>query len=290
MWRRFGSLLLAVTVLAIAGPGQSARGQDVARPEEDETPRPQPQPALTLTDRVFDRLAFGLHFNGDKARQLLAARLKSTIESLDQLYGITPDQRKKLEVAGRGDIKRFFDRLAEKRDQFQLAATNRTTDLQQVLKELQELSRGGWPDAFGAESMFGKTLRRVLKPEQRVHYEQKRENARLDIYHSRVQWALLTLQKSLSLSDDQSFRLLIVLVEETPPPQHFGEYDYYVVMYQASRLPESRLRPIFDDTQWNAMRQEFDEVKLRERTLKEQGYLPLDRPDVDPACEEGAPL
>ena len=95
----------------------------------------------------------------------------------------------------------------------------------------------------------------------------------------------MTLQKGLSLSDGQRIRILCVLLEETRPPRRFGPIDYYGIMYQASRIPESRLRPIFSDREWDAFRREIDEARRREGELRESGYLPEedDQPDRETA-------
>ena len=95
----------------------------------------------------------------------------------------------------------------------------------------------------------------------------------------------MTLQKGLSLSDGQRIRVLCILLEETLPPRRFGPIDYYGIMYQAARIPESRLRPIFSDREWEAFRREIDEARRREGELRESGYLPeeVDQPDRETA-------
>ena len=105
---------------------------------------------------------------------------------------------------------------------------------------------------FDDQSMFGKVLGMTLDPEQADRYRRNRDDARLSRHQSRVEWVALTLQKNLSLSDGQRVRLLSVLLEETRPPQRFGPSDYYGIMYQASRIPETRLRPIFAEAEWRA--------------------------------------
>ncbi len=65
------------------------------------------------------------------------------------------------------------------------------------------------------------------------------------------------LARSLGLTDDQRRRFETLLLEETRPPEQFGVDDYQVVMSQAARIPEARIRPIFDDLQWRILRKEF---------------------------------
>jgi hypothetical protein len=45
-------------------------------------------------------------------------------------------------------------------------------------------------------------------------------------------------------------------------------------MLLASRVPEARLRPIFDDSQWRKVRRQMDQVKGMETYLRTNGFLP----------------
>ena len=47
-----------------------------------------------------------------------------------------------------------------------------------------------------------------------------------------------------------------LLLRETRPPRRFGNApDVALVLFQASRLPEAKLRPIFDYAQWRIVSQ-----------------------------------
>ena len=83
------------------------------------------------------------------------------------MYRLTPVQKKKLEVAGRGDMKRLFDRFEEARERFR--RVNR--DFNQVLpiaQELGEFRQAPQAYLFGNESMLAKTLKNTLTRNQ-VH-------------------------------------------------------------------------------------------------------------------------
>ena len=45
-------------------------------------------------------------------------------------------------------------------------------------------------------------------------------------------------------------------------------------MFQASKLPEKELKPIFDDEQWQKIEQQFAEARRLEKTLRVGGFLP----------------
>ena len=92
----------------------------------------------------------------------------------------------------------------------------------------------------------------------------------------------------MGLTADQRHRLVAVLAEETRAPKKFGRYDYQLVMLQASKLPEAKLRPIFSDDQWRKVRRQMDQTRGLETYLKTNGFLPDDgpagpKPDEKPA-------
>jgi hypothetical protein len=274
MRRISGSVLRVVMVLAMGGTAQPARAQD--EPEEERN-NPQPQPVFIISDQEFERWVFGPQRDADTVRRLLESRLKSRIEYIDHLHGITKDERKKLQLAGQGDIKRFFDRVEEARKQLRLAAADRI-QFDRAVRDLRALSNHYESGIFNDQSMSAKTLKRILKQKPATQAERDRGARRISLYQSRLEWVALTLQKSLFLSDQQRQRLLTLLLEETRPPQQFGPFDYFGIVFQASELPESKLRPIFDDNQWRALRREFDNAKRLENMLRDNGYLPEDRP------------
>ena len=73
-----------------------------------------------------------------------------------------------------------------------------------------------------------------------------------------------------------------MLLEETKPPRKFGhQYDYYVIMWQAAKLPEDKLKPLFDDVQWKVLNQQFAQMQGMEQWLKQFGVLSLEADAAD---------
>src|SRR5438105_867940 len=104
MWRRSHSLLLAATVLALAGTGPPVQAQrdllvdhsDLLVDPEEEQPA-QPQRAFVMTDEQFERWVFGRVGGAAGTRNRLEARLAWEIKRIDQSYRLTPEQKDKLE-------------------------------------------------------------------------------------------------------------------------------------------------------------------------------------------------
>ncbi len=102
MWRRHVLLLLVATMLVFLNMGRPARAQDEAD-AEDEQPVQQPR-GLFASDaqfeQWFDQMVFGQTGGIDQTRKQFASRLSAKIGELDEMYRFTPDQKKKLELAG----------------------------------------------------------------------------------------------------------------------------------------------------------------------------------------------
>ena len=168
MGRRFAAMILLAASLCgslvLALPVQA---QDDAEDEPD--PKPlivpapiRPNPGLQFSDRQIDRWLFGLDGDADSARLLSELRLKSRIDYIDRLCSLTPDQRRKLELAGRGDIKRFFDQVAERKKEFRPKEKSRDAVLESV-ERMRLLGQSYRSGIFGDPSMFAKVLGAILK-------------------------------------------------------------------------------------------------------------------------------
>ena len=84
------------------------------------------------------------------------------------------------------------------------------------------------------------------------------------------------LDNGLPLADEQRQKLVALLLAETKPPKRFGPYDYYVVTVQMAKLPEEKLKPLFDDAQWRMLRQQLNNMRAMEQWLKQSGAMSAD--------------
>ena len=100
-------------------------------------------------------------------RQRLESRLKSRIEQIDRVCKLTPDQRSKLNVAGRGDIKRAFARADELKAKY-AAGRPGTTAGGSFWMDYRRVSPGDRPSSIVLETArcFRRFCRRRSPPEQ----------------------------------------------------------------------------------------------------------------------------
>jgi hypothetical protein len=119
---------------------------------------------VTNARNAFDTILFGPQ-HADTIRTRLDRLLALKIESIEKIYGLTDAQSQKLELAGRGDIKRFFDRVESCREDFprQTQGGDVSHELaNEICRFRSEVDSGSFDDG----SLFTKTLRKVLTPEQ----------------------------------------------------------------------------------------------------------------------------
>jgi hypothetical protein len=123
------------------------------------------QPARRIwTDQQVETLIFQRDGNAAGARRRLDTLLATQISELDRAYTLTDAQKEKLRLAGRGDIKRFFDKCENVKRKFQLInqGEQNLQEINQDLRLLREASNG----LFNESSLLRKSLPNTLTSEQ----------------------------------------------------------------------------------------------------------------------------
>jgi hypothetical protein len=245
----------------------AARAREDDGTEDDEPP----QPRLLVPEEQFDRYLLG---DATSRRSRLDALLTMRIAEADQMCGLTAAQKKKLQLAGHGDIKRLLDRVEEKRGEFQLARDD-PNHYREFLRTLSPLRFTIQAGAFGDGSLFSKVLKTTLNADQVARHEKALRERWMPLHRSTIKQVVETLNHALRLNTEQRRRLLEVLWQGTRPPKNSGPYDYHVIMLQLAKLPEARVKPIFSDTQWELLgRLFFDRARRMEPQLAAYGFLP----------------
>jgi hypothetical protein len=223
----------------------------------------------------FERRVFQQDGNAFRARQRLDSLLAMQIETIDRACKLTDAQKKKLQLAGRGDIKRFFDRYERVKQKSQVIEQDeqKFQEIQQDFNQLRVTLRGG---LFHEDSLLVKSMHNTLTSEQFTRYDAMARERRASRHRASIDQAVGILQRGIPLSDAQRRELITLMANETKPSRRPGPYDYdsYVLLWQLGRLPEEKLKPLFDDKQWQMVKLQLDQVKELEPMLKQSGQLP----------------
>jgi len=127
-------------------------------------------PQFLVAQETFDLNVFGTTGDVESARAYMDMLLTRKIYEIDRNRSLTPVQHKKLQLAGRGDIKRLLDRIEDERKTFEhlRADLDRCEKFLRRLQPLRLMVRRG---PFTSESLFAKTLRKMLDEENLVSRE-----------------------------------------------------------------------------------------------------------------------
>ena len=194
-----------------------------------------------------------------------------------------------MELAGRGDVKRYFEVVEVVRQRFRSLRKDREK-INEIWKEIQPLQARLAAGIFEEGSLFRKSLYRTLTPEKAARYEEAGRHRRAFRHRAEIEWVMAMLENVMPLSDDQRQKLAQLLLDQTRPPRTYGDYDPYVILWQVSRIPEEKLKPLFDEAQWRLLNQQFKNLNGVWQHLQKSGRLAAEGdPAGDPEEAPAAP-
>ena len=139
-----------------------------APPDEDDDDHRPPRPIMRLDLKTavlerenFDRFLFADERSEGERRRHLEELLAVKVEAAAARLDLTDRQRAKLRLAGRGDIKRFFDRVGDRKGAFERSRRGFKTGMA-ALRGLEPLAQLYQEGPFGDGSLFAKTLRKIV--------------------------------------------------------------------------------------------------------------------------------
>ena len=258
--------------LSLVLAGTIAQAQDLDEVEV----QPAVPTGFELHESIFEQWIYGNNAaRGLSGREHLDSLLMLNLNQVEQSCKLSEAQKKKLLLAGRGDIKHFLDRVAEARkvfDRFRLDQNK----VGEIVQETQPLAATLNAGLFGQGSFFAKTVGATLTPEQANHFKESIRERNRFRYRAKVRLAVTNLDNALGLTADQRQRLIDLVLQETTPPEKpvpNGQYESYVVLYKISQVPEAKVRSILDNAQWQALNQQLQQARGMEQFLRSNGYL-----------------
>ncbi len=226
------------------------------------------QDTFELNEQTFNQWLFSASqgsFNPD-------SELTLTVEAVDRVCTLTDPQKEKLRLAANGDFARFKRKVNELRAEY-VGKTYSQNEIGQIYQKIQPLGQVYQAGLLGDASLFSKVLANTLTLEQAAkfdHIEAERRRAR---YAAKVGLFVVTLERNCPLTDKQRTALVELLLKETKPPKVFGQYDWYVIMYQASKVPDAKYEHIIDEAQLKALKQSLRQGAGMQHFLRQQKIL-----------------
>ena len=264
--------------------------------EDDAVDRPVMMPAQIIVRQPqfnpeqIDQWVFNRWGGADASKARLEANLELRIDDLCRACSMTELQKKKLKLAGLGDVKRFYDRVEDLKRKYTVSASAsqpnfNVNNIWQEMQPLQiELNNG----FFNDDSLFMKTVKNTLNADQAKRYDDLIHHRAAERHGATVELFVTQLDKALGLSQEKRVRLSELLVSEVPPPVKFGQADYWYLMYQMTRLPEAKIKAILDEPQWRLLSRQFLQARGMEPWLRGNGLLARSEPLPSPPGGGGA--
>lgn len=228
------------------------------------------QNQFDLNEQTFNQWLYG------NSRPVnVASELSAEIEGVDRVCNLTREQKEKLKLAGRGDEVRFAERVAELRERL-VGRSYDQNEINEIYQQVQPLAQEYRAGVIGKSSLFYKVLKRTLEPEQQEKFEHVQAERRASRHAARIRLYIAQLERSCPLTHEQRTGLQEILLKETRPPSQASEYDSYVLMFQASKIPQERFEKLLDEAQLRIVKLQFQQGQGMEQFLKQQGLLPED--------------
>lgn len=225
-----------------------------------------------FTDEQFEQWVFQQYGNAATARARLKESLELYTEDVDRSCGLSDAQKQKLRLAGRGDIERFFRAYEVVKKKFQ-AIRNDQQKVNQIFQDISPLQAQMMSGLFDSDSLLQKCLINTISRQQFLKYHKLDQERRRFHHESRVGLVVTMLDQSAPITAEQRRQLTTLLLRETRPPQKSGQYDYYVMMHQVSKIDAAKLKLILDDIQWQVFNQQLVQMRGIDQWLKQNGLL-----------------
>ncbi|HEX4146597.1 MAG TPA: hypothetical protein VHY91_24055 [Pirellulales bacterium] len=209
---------------------------------------------------------------GDQKRMSWNATLARQLAELKQCGNLSDVQAQKMALAMQCDVEQFFSTVEQMRDRFPKADQGNNQEVQREMFPLQLKSQSG--ALCGPDSFYEKMLPRVLDAEQLAKYQAIVEQRRRERYRTAVDLGLLEIEDRLALNSHQHDALRQLLIElPMPHTVPTGWYMSTLIMYRLSQVPESQLKPLFDEKHWQAFNQDRMRYQGYRDYLRQMGAL-----------------
>jgi hypothetical protein len=280
-------MVAALVLVAVPVPGgPSLRGEDdtvVDAAAQRAQEQGQQQQQIVLDQQMDQQMHmfYPVEGNAEKSRQQCLDRLLLQVSALDEICGLTAEQRRKCEVAAKLDVARAMDEIEAVRQRY----SGRTLDLQNPAgqAELQRFHQDAQAvqaklqDAGGEPSLLRKVIAGILDEEQRSDWRRESDLRAQYQWRSVVDAGMMPLDVALGLTSEQSEAIRGLLMEkplrinQAKLWMHGNHYAPFV--YGLARLDQAKLKALVNERQWKMLGQFIEHGKGMSEYLKQQKMI-----------------
>lgn len=280
-------MLLSLAIIGFSGVPVFALA------DEDVVENVDIQPRFTISEQQFDQSVFNTRgavviANGGRLKQVVVSQttpieqaksqletyINAEITTVDLRCNLTETQKKKLRLAGRGDIADFFARVMELRRR---CTSESMTQLEytKLLAEMHGLQMMIQIGPIGDATLFRKTLRSLLSDEQTAQYRVLERELRIAMIKAALSVDWGQDGKPVRLAAETQQKVVEMVLKNSCLPTSQGPYRIYIVLLEIDRL-EDRLKPLFNDEKWQQFQLPLRQAKQMEPFLRTSGLWPIE--------------
>ncbi|WP_422924837.1 hypothetical protein [Singulisphaera sp. PoT] len=244
-----------IEAAAPANPeGKPGNDPDLEADDGEAPAKPEVDAEINQAEGVFNYWMRMIESSAPILRRQLEQGLALRVNYIEQTCGISPAQKRKLELSGRGDIERHFKLVEEKKVLFRRFLKDEAKR-SQITSDLQALTYRSPLEVFDAKSIFGKTTKAILSPEQYRRYEEGLKAREEFQIRAALEQAISVLDAAIGLDDEQRGQFLSLFRKHADQLKQVDVdfKDPMSLVSQAWRLPEASVKAILDDEQWHLM-------------------------------------
>lgn len=222
------------------------------------------QNLIQINQAQLVNMVFQNSSNLDQARQQLDAGLAARVLILREIVGLQPDQQELLELAGQGDVVRFF------RDFEELMANHAKTQFtneewQEFWRKTQPLRQRYQQGLHNQQSLFYKVVQLELREEQlhKVREYASQRGARHDRILAKI--AIAMIEREIPLTIEQRETLLGWIHEQTearPIAPNRLYYQVFDVMHRLDDVPAEKMQAVLLENEVAALKKILERARM----------------------------
>jgi hypothetical protein len=230
----------------------------------------------------IERVVFNTGDSLETIRATYHARLRSKLNAIDDECQLRLDQMRKLELAGTGDIKRFFDQCVALNDQTsekEFLAGTRSFHMEGTMLRIKASS-----DLHHGGSLLGKSIQNILTPEQSLRYRAMIASECHQITEEAISRLDALFIEEGDWPGQQRLDFQIFLRTKLKPVRNSGTFGFICLAAQLGRVDRTRYENLLPEKQRTLLRLLIEHGLSHEAGLRQAGFF---APDKNEENEEG---
>ena len=221
----------------------------------------------------FDRWIFNRMQTEVATRAGLRSRIE--IERIERSAELSESQKKKIRLAGQGDVKRFFDDVAEARQAFLALAEDGQIDQAKMNEAYQlasPLAQRLNTGLFDEDSLLQKVAAGTVDEEQSRKMLARAEKVQKYRAETAIMTHLAIVCRVVPMTQKQRDALADLVRDRVKIGKAKSVYLTQLITYRLGQH-EDELKKILDDAQMKAFGTMLDQARMFKQNLKAQGLL-----------------